>query len=257
MGHVGRLVGLAAVRHGRQVGAVGLDQAAVQRHAARHLAQCLGVLEAQDARERDVEAHVQRGIGHLLGFGEAVEHALHRTAALLAQHVQRVLARAARVHHQRQPAGARRADVHAKALALPCHLLDCPAVQPVVVQPGLADGHHARQGTPGAADRRRRARARPRCRDAHRRWPRSCRSAAPAHARCGTPPAWCRCTARGPPARPAWRARMSSMRPCSSGNVRWQCESTNMRPPAPAARPLRASAWAWTTRSRCPGSLRS
>ena len=37
--HVGRLVALAAVRHRREVGRVGLDQQPVERHAARDVLQ--------------------------------------------------------------------------------------------------------------------------------------------------------------------------------------------------------------------------
>ena len=60
MAHPRRLVALAAVRHRREVGTVGLDQHAVERNAARDLLQLDRVLERDDARERDVEAEVER-----------------------------------------------------------------------------------------------------------------------------------------------------------------------------------------------------
>ncbi len=149
MGHPGGRVGLAAVRHRRQVGAVGLDQAPIQRHEARHLAQLGGGLEGEDARERDVEAEVQRGARDVHRFREAMEHAARLRARggvrpFLAQHGQRVVARLAGVDHQRQVHRTAGADVHAKALALPFHVRDGAAFEPEVVEAGLADGDHAR-----------------------------------------------------------------------------------------------------------------
>ena len=45
---------------GREIGAVGLDQHPVERHAARDVLQRDRVPERDDARERDVEAEVER-----------------------------------------------------------------------------------------------------------------------------------------------------------------------------------------------------
>jgi hypothetical protein len=59
----GGFVPLAALGHGREIGGVGLDQDAVQRHVAHDGAQILGVPEGDDARQGDVEAHVEGPLG--------------------------------------------------------------------------------------------------------------------------------------------------------------------------------------------------
>ena len=145
MRHVGRLVGFASVRRRRQIGAVGLDQAAVQRHQARHRAQFFSILEGQDAGEGNVEAQVQCCGGDLAGFGETVEDTTHPALPFIAQHGQRVVTAAAGVHHQRQAGRMGGADVYRKALALPGHVGNAAAIESVVVQPGFAQGHHPRQ----------------------------------------------------------------------------------------------------------------
>ena len=58
-----------------------------------------------------------------------------RFRAFLAHDAQRVFGRRARMDDERLAAGFRRADVRAKALALPLEI----AFEPVVVEPGLAD----------------------------------------------------------------------------------------------------------------------
>ncbi len=61
----------------------------------RHITQVLGVLERDDARKRDIKAHVQGSTGDLHGFGEAVEHPPSgtetRTEALFPQYAQTVV----------------------------------------------------------------------------------------------------------------------------------------------------------------------
>ncbi len=52
-GDEGRLVALAAMRHGREVGRVGLDEQAVERDVAGDVAQFVGVLEGHDAGKGD------------------------------------------------------------------------------------------------------------------------------------------------------------------------------------------------------------
>ena len=63
VGDVGRLVAPAAVRGGREVGAVGLDQQAVARGGGEDRAQIVGVAEGGDAGDREVEAERERGLG--------------------------------------------------------------------------------------------------------------------------------------------------------------------------------------------------
>ena len=169
----------------------------------RDLAQLGGVLERQDAGKRDVKAQIERGAGHLGGFGEAMEDAAGSPPPS-SRRIASVSAEALRVWMTSGlPARARGADVHAKALALPLHLGDAAAVQAVVVEPGLADRDDLRQRAPARrSSSTRRLAARPPRPDGRRRCTRSCRSRAPARGRARTPRASCRCTARGRP-RPA------------------------------------------------------
>ena len=160
-----------------------------------------------------------------------------------------------------RPVRARRADVDAEALALPLHLGDAAAVEPVVVEPGLADRDHA-VGSAASATRSstRRLAARPRCRDGRRRCTRSCRSRAPARGRARTPRASCRCTARG--RRRAARHRGADLRQLRRQLGKAQVavridEHGSVAAMAPCARARRGargvrwSASAWPTRSRC------
>mmetsp|Transcript_81453 Transcript_81453/g.226483 ORF Transcript_81453/g.226483 Transcript_81453/m.226483 type:complete len:278 (+) Transcript_81453:283-1116(+) len=131
--------------HRCQIGAVGLDQQAIQRQQPGQIAQVLRVLEADDARERDAIAALdrrQRDVGRL---GETVEDAAGRLAALLVQHAQRVGRARAGVDDQGLACRPGRADMDPKALTLPVHVGDAAAVQAVVVQPGFADCDDARQ----------------------------------------------------------------------------------------------------------------
>ena len=151
--HVGRIIGLSTVRHGREVRAVRFDQQAIQRHKSRHIAQVLGVLEGHNARQRDVVTHVQTGAGHGLGLGKAVKNAAGLGAgiglAAFAQDGQRVFRTAAGMDHQRLLRDLRGLDMDTKALALPFQIGNRASAlavfHAVVVQPRLANGHHARQ----------------------------------------------------------------------------------------------------------------
>ena len=101
--HIGRLVALAAVLAGRQIGRVGLHQEAVERHGLRHLAQGLGFLERDDAGEGDVEPQLQPRARQLGAAGEAVQHGGKGTPRhLLAQDGGRVGIGVAGVDDQRQ-----------------------------------------------------------------------------------------------------------------------------------------------------------
>ena len=64
---IGRLVALAAMRHRREIGRVGLDQQPVVRHVGGDRAQFLGILEGQDAGEGDVAAELDADSGELRG----------------------------------------------------------------------------------------------------------------------------------------------------------------------------------------------
>ena len=89
---------------------------------------------------------------HLGRLGEAMEHAGQRPACLglrAAQHGHGVVRCAAGVDHQRLGHGLGHRHVHRKPVALPGHVGHAAAVQAVVVQPRLADAHHARQAGQG------------------------------------------------------------------------------------------------------------
>ncbi len=73
-----------------------------------------------------------------------MHHAARLARALLGHDAQRVFRRRTRVDDQRLLRGVRRADVGAKALALPFHIRDRAAFQAVVVEAGLADRDHLR-----------------------------------------------------------------------------------------------------------------
>src|SRR5688572_21741051 len=79
---VRRLIPFAAIRHRRQVRAVGLDQDPVARDDPRRLAQAVRFREADDTGERQVEAGVERPPRHRGIAREAVEHAANATALL-------------------------------------------------------------------------------------------------------------------------------------------------------------------------------
>ena len=74
-GDEGRLVALAAMGDGREIGRVGLDQHPVERDVAGDVAQFLRLLEGHHAREGDRKAEVERGFGERPRRGEAVEKA--------------------------------------------------------------------------------------------------------------------------------------------------------------------------------------
>ena len=137
--HIGRLVALAAVFAGRQIGRIRLHQQPVERDSLRHLAQGLGLLERHDAGERDVEAEIEPRARQLGAAGEAVQHGRKGAPRhLLAQDRGRIIVGVARMDDKRQLRYARRGDVVAEALRLRL----ARAVVVEVVEPRLADGHH-------------------------------------------------------------------------------------------------------------------
>ncbi len=169
------------------------------------------------------------------------------------------------------PAGA---DVGAKALALPLHVGEAALADAVVVEAGLADRHHLRQRRQLAAGRRASARGHLRCPDARRRSPTGCRAPAPSACTCSNSSSVVQMHSARSTAASAIATRIAGHCACSSGKVRWQCESKNMRVlewqerrdvrqryRAPLAAgsggSVRSSGSACSTRSRCRGSPRS
>jgi len=88
--NVGRLVSLSAVRARSEIRRVGLDQDAIGGEASCDRAQVLGLLEGQNARERDVEAKRNRALRQIRsaritvkdGWKGALPYFSVRTAAI-------------------------------------------------------------------------------------------------------------------------------------------------------------------------------
>ena len=135
----GRLVPLAAVRHGRQVGGVGFNQQSVEWHHAHGLPQFDGPGEREDPGQREIEARRHRAFGHPRVAREAVEHARERAAGLgLGDQLQRVGLGLAGVDGHRQPTRLRQRQLRAEHGLL--HVLRRKIV--VVVEADLANGPH-------------------------------------------------------------------------------------------------------------------
>ncbi|MNS84018.1 hypothetical protein D3C72_1178270 [compost metagenome] len=91
-----------------------------------------------------METLIQRLPGDVPGLGKAVHHAARFARVLFTHQPQRVVGGRAGMDDQRLAGLARGADMGAEALALPFHVGDAAAIEPVVVEPGLAGAHHAR-----------------------------------------------------------------------------------------------------------------
>jgi hypothetical protein len=149
--------------------------------------------------------------------------------------------RTARVDDQRQVQ--RRAARMCTRKRSRCHSMSAMVrpCQAVVVQPGLADGDHLGQAAPRSTRSSNGRLGHPRCPDARPRVAQklSC-PGQPVDGR-RTPPASCRCTGRGAPGPAASRPRICGRSAGSSGKLRWQWESVNMRTSCPLAnRPAHA-----------------
>ncbi len=132
---VGGFVPPPAQRHGREVRAVGFDEEPVGRHAERHLAQLVGLLESHVARERDHEAEAEHFVRHPLPAAEAVHDAAQGTARRCrAKHLDRLFVRLARVDDDGQPRLARDPELTREDLAL--HVARRVVV--MIVKPDLA-----------------------------------------------------------------------------------------------------------------------
>src|SRR5437870_2694431 len=93
--HKSRFVALAPVRDRCEVGSIGLDQHAFQRDATRHVLGLRCVLERHDAREGNVETKLERLLGDLPAFREAMHHATDVSGAFIMHDRQRVGSRSA------------------------------------------------------------------------------------------------------------------------------------------------------------------
>lgn len=138
---MGGLIGLAAMGHGSQIGAVRLHQDPVQGRPGRHGLDLGGLGEGDDAREAQVEPQVQRRARKSHVFAEAVDDPV--TGALLAEHAQGGLPGRAGVDHQRLSQAPGQLDLCPEG-----DLLGLPWAEIVVpIQPRLA--HEADLGGRG------------------------------------------------------------------------------------------------------------
>src|ERR1017187_9848468 len=71
----GRFVALAAMRNGREVRTIGLDEHSIQRNHAGRVANVLGLWVGDVSRKRDDESQVERSARMFDGASETVHHA--------------------------------------------------------------------------------------------------------------------------------------------------------------------------------------
>src|SRR5436190_1303613 len=90
---VSRLVSLPAMRHRRQKRAVRFGEEPVERHSSDHVAELDRFWKGEDAGQRNVEAEIEPGASERRIAREAMQNALHRSAAVLAEDRNRILIR--------------------------------------------------------------------------------------------------------------------------------------------------------------------
>ena len=111
----------------------------------RDIAHFLGVAESHDARERNIEAEVERRLGKLPSRRKTMQNARKPAVfSLFGEDRGGVLVGVAGMDDQRQAGFARRRDMGAEIGAL----VFARAAVVIVIEPGLADAHHLGQGRP-------------------------------------------------------------------------------------------------------------
>ena len=134
---MGRLVALAAKRHGRKVGRIRLHENPLRRQALHDLGQFRGVLVRQRAVDAEVPVTLQKLRRHLPAARIAVQHAAHPPPLRL-EKLQHVAVRLAVVDADGQIELAREIELAHEDRALQRALL--LVLLPVVVEADLADG---------------------------------------------------------------------------------------------------------------------
>ena len=145
-GDAGRLVGPAAERVRAEVGAVRLDQEAVERDTSGDLAERVErlVRERDHPGEGEVQAQVEERPRVVPGPGERVQDPAHRPPER-GELLDDVALALPAVDHHRQAALVGQVEVAAEPV-----LLDWKRrLVPVAVEPRLADGDHPRAARPG------------------------------------------------------------------------------------------------------------
>ena len=145
MHNVGGFVALAALRHGREIGAVRLDEEQLTRRLAHDVGQLCRVLERQRPVDADVVPHLPEFVRRLEAARVAVEHAREITPLRL-QNGKRIPVRVAVVDADGQSRRARHIELRAEKFAL--HGARLRVFLPVVVEPDLADGDNLRMLCP-------------------------------------------------------------------------------------------------------------
>ena len=136
---IGRVVALAAVRHGCEVGGIRLDHEPLERHGGDDLRRAARVLEGDRPVEREHPPQRQQLPRHLNRARKAVEHARHPRE--LANDGHRVGVGVAVVDDNREGQLLRKRHLAAQHVLLQ---LARGIFRPVVVQPDLADGDDLR-----------------------------------------------------------------------------------------------------------------
>src|SRR5437763_1725277 len=106
------------MRHGRQKRTVRFGEEPVERHGSDHVAELDRFWKGDDAGQRNVEAEIEPGARERRIAREAVQNALHRSAAVLAEDRNRILIRFARVNHDGTLQFARETNLTAEDLLL-------------------------------------------------------------------------------------------------------------------------------------------
>ena len=138
MPDIGRLIGLAAKRHGREIGRIGLDQHRLKRHAPGHFPHFRRVLEGDNAGERYQKILIHRGGSRLPVFNEAVHHAADLARALFSQYPDHVLPGLPAMNDQWFIDLFGGDNMGAETIPLPFKI----AAAAKIIQPGLAYRHH-------------------------------------------------------------------------------------------------------------------
>ena len=127
------------MRHRGEIRRVCFNQQAFKRQRLDHGLQRGCILEGRYAGNGNIKAHLHRGLGHLQGFGETVQHTAHLVGSLFTHDLQGILLGITGVNDQRLVQGTSDPDVFAEGGLL--HLLVFRRVE--VVEPGFPDGHHS------------------------------------------------------------------------------------------------------------------
>ncbi len=98
MKHQRRLAFLSSKGHGRQVGAVGFHQNALERRPAGNVLNRLRALEGDDPRKGEVEPEIESSHRKTTVFAKAVDDAAHVARPFAFENVERVVGSRARVH---------------------------------------------------------------------------------------------------------------------------------------------------------------